>query len=546
MRNNFLTFFVLTLMFAALMSVPFLVPGAGWVALFGLVPLLFMDEVADQLEMKHFFWWYYAAFVLWNAVTTFWVCNATVGGGIFAVLANAFQMALVWAVFRLSKKRFFGVLPYVFLAVMWIAWERAYFSAQISWPWLTLGNSLAGTVKLAQWYEYTGTLGGSLWIWACNIWLFLILKSALDGTRFSRPLSERLASWLGVALLLACPVIVSLKLYENRGEKAPGEELEVVIAQPNFDPYEKFSSIPRAQQNVILLDLFEKGLRSAGQDTASGVLLLAPETFTSDIVVGDYPSSPTWSRFQSFLQNHPSANILFGASSFEFIPSSAESYTARTMRDGSRYESHNSALITDASSRTEIYHKSKLVVGTELTPYPRFFTKIDNMLGGVMGRCVGQDSVSLLRFKTLDASGKLLRDIPLGSIICYESAFGEYCTKYVKEGAKALVVITNDAWWGDTPGYRQHFSFSSLRAIETRREIARCANTGISGFINSRGDVLSSSHWWEREHMEGSIRLSDERTFFVRYGDITGRICTLAFLLLLLALLVRLVTMKVK
>ena len=155
-----------------------------------------------------------------------------------------------------------------------------------------------------------------------------------------------------------------------------------------------------------------------------------------------------------------------------------------------------------------------------------------------MGRCVGQKEVTTLHFRS---EGE---DIPLGSIICYESVYGEYCTDYIKAGAKALCVITNDAWWGDTPGYRQHLSYSCLRAIETRRDIARCANTGISGFIDQRGEILSQSGWWVPQHMEGQIHLNSAETFFVRHGDITGRVCTLAALLLLLALIVRLITTR--
>ena len=120
MRNIRLTLWISALTFAILMSVPFLVPHLGWVALFGFVPILMMDAIADAHRVRHFFWYHYTAFVLWNAFTTFWVCNATVGGGILAVLANALQMSAVWALFRLGKRRFGGFLPYVFLALLWI------------------------------------------------------------------------------------------------------------------------------------------------------------------------------------------------------------------------------------------------------------------------------------------------------------------------------------------------------------------------------------------------------------------------------------------
>ncbi len=525
---------LLVVLFTVLMSLPFLVNGLGWTALVGLVPLLCLERIASQTGMRRFWWWHYGAFVLWNAVTTFWVCNATVGGGIFAVLANALQMSVIWALFRLSKKRFGGFLPYVFLALLWIAWERWYFTgAQISWPWLALGNAFARSIRCIQWYEYTGVPGGSLWIWASNLCLFALMKGLMDGSWRTQTFKVRVTLPVVTALILVAPLIFSAHIWRHCGEVSDGS-LDVVIAQPNFDPYEKFVSMSQAQQNVVLLDLFGQGLASRG-DTAAPVLLLAPETFTSDIVIGREDQSPTWQRFQAFLKDHPDATLLFGASTIEPIGTErGRSHTARQLRDGNWYESHNSAFSTDATGRFDVFQKSKLVVGVEMMPYPAFFGKIDDWLGGVMGRCVGQE-----RITTLQAAC-----IPLGCAVCYESVYGEYCTGYVKAGARALCVITNDAWWGDTPGYKQHLSYSSLRAIETRRDIARCANTGISGFINQRGEILSQSGWWVPAHMEGRINLSDRETFFVRHGDIVGRVSTFATLLLLLALLVRLIVRR--
>ena len=161
MNRNTILLWGLTVISAVLMSIPFLVPGTGFIALFGLVPLLCMDRVATLTEQKRVWIFHYSAFVLWNAITTFWVCNATIGGGLFAIFANAFQMSLIFGLFRLSKRKFSGALPYIFLMVMWIAWERFYFDAEISWPWLVLGNSFARSIGCIQWYEYTGTLGGS-------------------------------------------------------------------------------------------------------------------------------------------------------------------------------------------------------------------------------------------------------------------------------------------------------------------------------------------------------------------------------------------------
>ena len=534
MKKTNLLFACLTAIFAISMSLPFIVPHTGFMALFGFLPLLIMDRIATLTGYRHFWIWHYLAFVLWNAATTFWVCNATVGGGLFAIFANAFQMSVIFAVFRCSKRYFSGALPYILLAAMWIAWERAYFDAEISWPWLVLGNSFATSIKSVQWYEYTGTLGGSLWIWLSNLSVFGIMTALSDGrwqTVFNR--KARIAAASGCLLVIAAPFIISRAIYGSYEEKS--DPFEVVIVQPNIDPYHKFEALTQQQQTGIFLEQAANALGYRKNDsTAAPLLLMAPETFTNDVITNDLAAGRTLRSFNAFLKDYPNVNILFGASSYTYINSTARpSHTARQVRPGKWIESHNSALMTDGC-RQEIFHKNKLVVAVEKTPYPAVFCKIDDWLGGVMGRCIGQDSISLLHYRGADGT-----EIPVGCAICYESVYGEYYTGYAEKGAEVMTVITNDAWWGNTPGYRQHLSYASLRAIETRRSIARCANTGISALINQRGDIVERTSWWEKDVLRGSINKNSGRTFFTEHGDITGRICNFVFWLLLAALVVR-------
>lgn len=535
MKRDGILLWGLSALFAVLMSIPFLIPHTGFIALFGIVPLLCMDRIATILEKKHVWVYHYAGFVLWNAITTFWVCNATVGGGLFAIFANAFQMSLIFGLFRLSKKKFGGVLPYIFLAVMWIAWERFYFDAEISWPWLVLGNSFARSIWAVQWYEFTGALGGSLWVWAANLGIFGLLVSLSDGRIFTWNWKAKAAAIAGLTGILVIPFVISPFIGRRYNMEAEAK-LPVVIVQPNIDPYNKFTAMTQDQQNAIMEAQLAKALASRKGDSLAGPLLVvAPETFTGDIIVGQYERSRTWRRFTTFLKDYPGVSMLFGASSYDYIFSpEAPSYNARSMGEGLWVESHNSALMIDGQAQTEIFHKSKLVVAVEMTPYPALFCKIDDMLGGVMGRCVGQDEISLLH-----AGG-----IPAGCAVCYESVYGEYYTGYVRKGARAMTIITNDAWWGDTPGYKQHLSYASLRAIETRRAIARCANTGISAIISPSGEIMQPTPWWEQAVISGQLPLRDDMTFYVTHGDITGRVCTFIFVLLLLALAVRIATRK--
>ena len=540
-RENILIWGLIAL-FAVLMSIPYIIPQTGLLALIGFVPLLCMDRIVTMLGRKKVWIYHYSAFVLWNAITTFWVCNATVGGGLFAIFANAFQMSLVFGLFRLSRKKFSGSLPYIFLAVAWIAWERFYFDAEISWPWLVLGNAFARTTWAIQWYEFTGALGGSLWVWACNLGIFGFMASLSDGSWACYNNKARIAAISAFTAIIAIPIISSAVIKGRyAGAMDEGESLPVLIVQPNIDPYNKFQAMSQEQQNALLEGMVKDALKERKADSTAGPLLIVtPETFTSDIIVGQYDRSRTWRRFTTLLADYPDVNMLFGASSYDYIfAEKAPSHNARYLQDGLWVESHNSALMTDGTKRTEIFHKSKLVVAVEKTPYPAIFCKIDDLLGGVMGRCVGQEEISLLKVRSLDGLS-----IPVGCAVCYESVYGEYYCDYIRKGAKAMTIITNDAWWGNTPGYRQHLSYASLRAIETRRAIARCANTGISAIIAPDGEIIQPTPWWEPAVIEHRIPLRDDITFFVAHGDICGRLCTFLFCLLLLSLAVRFAVRK--
>ena len=221
MKKPHTLLWLLSALSALLLSLPWLVPHVGALALVAFVPLLVADAVADQLRLRARWIWPAFTFVAWNAATTFWVCNATVGGGIFAICYNALQMLLIWLLFRLAKRKMGGALPYIFLAAMWIAWERVYFSVDISWPWLTLGGAFARSTRTVQWYEYTGMLGGSLWVWVANLGIYGLIVAVSDGLWQRWNGLARACASLGIILVVAGPVVASKLIwdaYEERSE----------------------------------------------------------------------------------------------------------------------------------------------------------------------------------------------------------------------------------------------------------------------------------------------------------------------------------------
>jgi apolipoprotein N-acyltransferase len=168
----------------------------------------------------------------------------------------------------------------------------------------------------------------------------------------------------------------------------------------------------------------------------------------------------------------------------------------------------------NASPTIQKYYKSKLVVGIENLPYKPI---LEPLLGNIMLDLGGTISTKTTQpnravFSSTDGT-------KVGPIICYESVYGNYVNEYVTNGAQFLAIITNDAWWNETQGHKQHLSFASLRAIETRRDIARSANTGISAFVNQKGDITQQSLYGEKIALKGTVQLNKKLSFYVQHGD---------------------------
>jgi apolipoprotein N-acyltransferase len=211
----------------------------------------------------------------------------------------------------------------------------------------------------------------------------------------------------------------------------------------------------------------------------------------------------------------------------KFYGADRATHTAYGSDESGWFDIYNAALAIDPEGRIAIHHKAKMVIGAEMMPtwwWVRGLEKMVKNLAFYTGH-YGYGTVRTV-FENDGIYG--------GAAICWESVYGEYCAEFVRNGAEVLFIITNDGWWGDTPGYRQHFDFARLRAIETRRAIARSANTGRSGFITPRGDVRGTLEWEERGTITDEVSLSRRQTLYVRFGD---WVCRLSLLVLGLSVL---------
>lgn len=484
------------------------------------VPLMFIQRDNKGINVM---WWWIAALVLWNLSTIWWVWKAAPIGVVAATLVHTILFSAVLALYNKTWRLSTRPLAYTMLVAGWVGAEWLYLNGEISFPWLNIGNGFGIEPYFVQWYEYSGALGGSFWVLLVNILIFEGLKSS-EKINFKAIFSRKMILPLVVIIL---PIAFSLVRYFTYTES--GESVKVAVIQPNIDPYnEKFGGLTPQQQENIIMNL-------AAQADKDVNFFVAPETaFDNQFWMDNMVDNPVVNRVRDFMKGYPDAEFISGLTIYKkydkVAGKKAPSVTARTQPDlPFYYDIFNSAMKIDSKDSVDIYHKSRLTIGVEMLPYHEYLSVISELsvdLGGISGMLGSQEEREVFYNPSIDVN--------VGSAICYESVYGEFFTEFVQKGADLMFVITNDGWWGNTPGYLQHLSYSSLRAIETRRNIARSANTGISALIDSRGKIIKRTEWDEPILMQGELKRNDKLTLYVMYGDMIGRLCGYTFVLTLL------------
>jgi apolipoprotein N-acyltransferase len=496
----------------------------GLVLLFAFVPFFIIENYLFENRRKFssnaFFIYILPGFVIFSIIAMEWMRVASIAGAICVIMGLSFLMAFnMWLAHIVRIKA--GNLPGIIsMFTFWLGYEFLSLNISIISPWINLGNGLAKDILFIQWYEVTGTAGGSLWILCSNIFLTIVLVNTSGKRRRNR---FYLAVWLSVIII---PAVISITRYYtiNQNDKPANE---VIIIQPDIDPYtEKFV--------VPFEDQLKKVINMAGAAaTDKTVWIITPETTVDDPVnLDDLDNNKYVRMIKELAVQYPGASIVTGLVSYRLYPPSldAPSKSARkTDASGLFYDHFNSAFRIDTGRTIDVYHKSKLVPGIEMqfsNGPGRFISKILPYLGGTKWGYGVQENRNCFEHPSLEYK--------IAPVICYESVFGSFVTSYVKNGAEAIFIITNDGWLKNTNGYKQHLSYASIRAIETRRPVARAANTGVSCIIDIRGKRTVESEWWTQTVIKGEICPETRMTPYVKYGDYLMRISSLISILLFL------------
>jgi len=490
-------------------------PYATFFLFVGFVPMLLAIENIIQSEStrkgKKIFWTTFLGFFLWNTLCIYWVYNALKEGNSIAAipvslipyaLAPLIMSACCWLYYRLRRIARRNV-AYLGLICFWVGYEYLNQTWDLNFPWMSLGNGFAVSHKWVQWYEYTGIYGGTVWIWIVNLMVFITYNELHK----PRAKTARLRKILALGLLVLLPIAFSLYRYRTYHEQS--NPSNIVVAQPNIDPYMKESEIPAERQISILTNLSD----SLGQRNTE--FFIWPETAIPSLLNEDaIRNHPYFQQVQRFLDKYKNGNVLTGAETYKVYNSPKTGTAIPYDPQGNQYyDRFNAAMNVENSAEVQFYHKSKLVPGVEMLPFGNalsFMKPVFEHLGGATGGYGKQNAPGVF----YSQSG-----IGVTPAICYESLWGEWIATGVHKGAQFIAIITNDGWWENTSGKDQHMDYAKLRAIETRRWVCRSANTGISAFINQRGDIVQQTKWWTRTAIKQDINLNSDLTFYVLHGD---------------------------
>jgi apolipoprotein N-acyltransferase len=487
---------------------------SGLILLIAFVPFFIIEnylfENPKRFTANACFIYTIPGFVLFSIFVLGWMRVASITGSICVIMGLSFLMAFTFWLGHLVRLRAGNLIGFISIIAFWLGYEYLSLNINIVSPWLNLGNGLAKDILFIQWYEATGTSGGSLWVLVSNLFISLILINFLKGNK--RNLFH-VITWL---LIVIIPMVISITMFHTiRQLSGPGSE--VVIVQPNTDPFTEKFTIPFEDQlkNVITM---------AHQEITSNTeWVITPETTVDDPAnLEDIANNKYVIMIKDMIRQLPRINVVTGMVTYKLYSQMLEAPTRSARRidaSGMYYDHFNSAVRIDSGKKADVYHKSKLVPGIEMqfsNGPGRWITRILPYLGGTRwGYGIQNDRMCFMHSSTL---------MKIAPVICYESVFGKYVTEYVKNGAEALFIITNDGWWKNTNGYKQHLNYASLRAIETRRPVARAANTGVSCIIDIRGKRKLESKWWSRSVIKGEIQPETRITAYVRYGDYLLRI----------------------
>lgn len=482
---------LLSLITAVLFSLSFPPFELGFFAYFVLIPFYYLLE---DLNYKESIRWGYLTGLFINIGTLYWINWVTVPGAIAAILYLPVYLIVYAVLHTFLRKKLESKYLFICIPFLWTGMEYLRSLGVLGFPWNSLAYTQTYYLSLIQYVSYTSVFGVTFWVAIINVFILLIIKNASNVKKVA----------IYFIFLIALFIIPWLYgrwvIPENETDSI--QKIRVGLIQGNVDPYLKWDD-EFVDENLKIYDNLSRELKDAQTD-----LLVWPETAT-----------PVYLRdSQKYLQairtliKDLNVCLVTGTPDYKFLPDHS-------------YETYNAAfLFTPLTNVLQVYHKLHLVPFGEQVPFTDVFPLLKDFLETLeMGEGNFSSGEKIVSFKipVLNKNKKIKNNSFLAPvIICFESMFSNLVRKFVNNGADIMIIITNDAWFGKTSAPYHHAQAAVFRAVENRIEIARCANTGVSMFIDAFGRTTKSTGIFQKATRVHDMQLRSETTFFTKYGHL--------------------------
>jgi apolipoprotein N-acyltransferase len=521
--RNFLIRLLLPILSGLLLALSALPSNLWFLSFIAFIPLLIAAEETKTSKKPFLFFAIQllttlVVFYLWVGV---WILKTANLGFLIALLVVIpFFLLLSPYIIVLQKNR--KSASFFFIAA-WIAAEFMQNYFEFGSPFYALGNNLGKNIYIIQWYEYTGSAGGTLWILSVNFLLFFLVKS----------IAEKKDQWrkkvVAPLFVLVIPVLISVILFYMYKEKS--NPCEVLVIHPSTDNRDV-----KYRKNIYeLMDIYLDIALPHITENIEYVVL--PETaITNTGWVEDYHRNLVFQHWFERTAQYPKLKLITGAIAYEAIPNVEKIKHYRKI-PGIRYSenyktwyyTYNAALQLELNRPVQIRVKDGLVPFQEYTPYPSILPKLSP---------VGIDFQFSPREKNQQVftSGNVRKT---AALICYETVYCNLFAKAVREGAEAFFVLLNEGWYEDPKVPQQFLQLSVVRAIENRRSIAHSSNMGISAVINQRGEVVARNESKQPSFLKQEIKMNKKRSISSSLGDYIGIMAIFTAIVIILGELFR-------
>lgn len=477
----------------------------------GFIPLLFVLERRKSLaEINR------AEFIMTFVlclITVYWVGSwqseadpfLMMGGGAL-LLALPCVMLIPSTLYYLSIKVFKPQIGCWLFPLFWVTAEYLLTLTDLKFPWVIMGNGLAKFTIFIQVADIIGTFGLSLVVLYINL---LLYKSFLN-YREKKKISFHFIFAASIFLLF-----IAYGVFKTSTFRSLNKKIKVGIIQPNLNPWKKWETGNLMQMVHNYLELSQKAVDGGAQ------IILWPETALPVYLMTSSYASEIDTIYKFLDENNVSLLTGMPHIKFYFDSSKAPSDAKFEKNADYYYTTYNSILLFEPDNRDiQQYGKMQLVPLGEHVPFADQFTFLADMFKwgvGLTGWNVGKDTTVFNALINIDGYKQAVK---IGGIVCYESIFPIFVTSFVQRGAEFIAVVTNDSWYGNSSGPRQHKDFAILRAVENRRTVVRCANGGISCVINPLGEIEAQTEMFTKADLVGNVGLHNGTTFYTEHPKI--------------------------